>query len=417
MGTLLGLLSGALVLLYSIPLENSWPWLPIGMVLAAVLLFLINQWTHVTGWRSLVEAAEEGTAYLFDVVKKDPLQWFANLYLTFFPLLTLLILLFFFLPTALTHNQWVAVWLVGLGIGLDLLYSSSRQYLKFLNPFHLLEQLTRTANHDVENNKELELCNTIEAISEIAVKGVDNTNIGLPNEALDQLQQISRNFLHSSQRLGHPTSDQALGIADKITYTLYFLYQRIELIFQKALDQHLEPVCSAVITTLGKIAYHAAKFDISLSADPFHLIGRLAKKAQLEKMPDVGVKASITLLEVAKLVLDEVDVTYQELRDPFLVLVNDLHEIAKEGYRQDKEIDLELLRQPFRQIKELFATEKLLNHPDTPVIIAKADQALAEFDALELILKTVPPLPVLEEGEKNLKDGPKGQETKETKRT
>jgi len=402
MGTLLGLLSALLLFLYNIPLNNN-QLIPIGMIATSSLLFLLNQWTHVTAWRSLVTAAENGTSRLFDAVRKDPLNWFGNIFLNFFPLLTLLTVLFLAMPTALNPTQWLAVWIIGLGIAFDLLYSSSRQYLKFLNPFHLLQSLTHSAKQDVQNNKEADLCDNIEAISEIAVKGIDNYNIALPNEALDQLQQITRNFLSASKSIAHPTQDresEKMGINDKLTYTLFFLYQRLELIFQKALEVRLEPVCSSVITTLGKIAYHTAKLDISLSADPFNSIGRLAREAQLEQMPEVGVKATITLLEVTRLILDEVDLSYQEIRDPFLVVVNDLHEIAKEAYRQDKQIDLNLLRQPFRQIKELFNQEKMANHSDTAAIIFRADQALAEFDALELILKTVPPIPNLGEEQK-----------------
>lgn len=400
MGTLLGFLGAALLIFYSVPLENSWPWLPIGMVLAAAHLSVLNQWTHISGWQSLVEAAENSTSRLLDVVRKDPLHWFANLFLSFFPLLTLLTLLFFFIPTPLTHNQWVAIWLLGLGVGIDLLYATTRQYLKFLNPFHLLQTLTDTAKKDVQSNKEMELCDTIEAISEIAVKGVENSNLALPSQALNELQQIAQEFLKASRTIGHPLQDQEtekMGIPDRLTYTLYFLYQRLELIFQKGLEGLLEPICSSVITTLGKIAYHAAKVDVSLTGSTFHVIGRLSRQAQAEQMPEVGAKATITLLEVTRLILDEVDVTYQELRDPFLVMINDLHEIAKEAYRQDKEIDLELLKEPFRKIKEMFSTEKMANHPDTGVIVARANQALAEFDALELILKTVPPLPSLGE--------------------
>lgn len=403
MGTLLGLLSAALVFLYPGALQYNGPWIGLGMIASAALLFFLNQWTQVSAWPSLVEASENSTSRLLDVVRKDPLHWFANLFLTFFPLLTLLALLFPYISPTLSPMQWAGIWFIGLGIALDLLYSASRQYLNFFNPFQLLKLLTRTAKQDVQNNKEVDLCETIEAISEIAIKGVDNFNIGLPIESLNELQDIAKEFLRSSRIIGHPTYDQEaekMGIDDKLTYTLYFLYQRLELIFQKGLEARLEPVCSAVITTLGKIGYYAAKVDVSLCGSPFSVIGRLAREAQIEQIPEVGVKATITLLEVTRLILDEVDLSYQELRDPFLILVNDLHEIAKEAYRQDKEIEIDLLKQPFKQIKELFGTEKMVNHPDTPFIIAKADQALAEFDALELILRTVPPLPNIPEEQK-----------------
>lgn len=49
-------------------------------------------------------------------------------------------------------------------------------------------------------------------------------------------------------------------------------------------------------------------------------------------MPEIGVKASLTLLEVSKSIIEEVDYTYADLKDPFFSIINGLEEIARDTF-------------------------------------------------------------------------------------
>ena len=79
------------------------------------------------------------------------------------------------------------------------------------------------------------------------------------------------------------------------------------------------------------------------------------------------------------------------------MLITQLHEITKEAFKQDKSINISMLTQPFRDMKAFFASEKLAQHQDTPVIVDRINQVIGEFDALEVILKTLPPIPQISE--------------------
>ena len=404
LGTLISIL-GALYLVFYPPQEESVAWNAIlyCMLGISILFFILHMTLQASFINPLSKAEKNSTPRIIDLYRKD---WIFNLshqFFTLFPLISYL----FLIATLFTsgYDQYfVGVWILLFGMSIDLLRRSTGHFLKYLSPFSVVGMFTQMAKNDVQEDRGIELCDSIDALSEIATKSLETSGSALPIKALDELQMIARNFFQFSKSIAHRTHNpetEKLGITDRISYTLFFLLQRFEHIESKALEKKLEPVCSSVITNLGKIAIHAAKFDTSLCSYPIHVLGRCAEKAQAHSMPDVGAKAVITLVEVAKAIINEIDVTYLELKEPFAVLVEQMHNLTKEAFRQDKEMDIELLRQPFRQVKELFSSEKMSNHQDTPEITARLNQAIAEFDALELVLKTIPPIPSLSENVPN----------------
>ena len=93
----------------------------------------------------------------------------------------------------------------------------------------------------------------------------------------------------------------------------------------------------------------------------------------------------------------EIDIQYLEIKEVFLSIILYMHEIAKETFRQDKESNLKLLAQPFRDLKATFKKEPLVGHQDTPVIDRMINSILEEFAALESVMTTMPPLPAEKE--------------------
>jgi hypothetical protein len=46
-------------------------------------------------------------------------------------------------------------------------------------------------------------------------------------------------------------------------------------------------------------------------------------------------------------------------------------------------------------LKDLFSTEAIGSHFDASLIVQDLNNVIAEFDALEQVLKTMPPMPVI----------------------
>jgi hypothetical protein len=146
---------------------------------------------------------------------------------------------------------------------------------------------------------------------------------------------------------------------------------------------------------LGKTAVAVAPYDFAMAEFPVHFMGKLAARAQAQGMHEVGIKAEITLPEIAKIVVTENDIRDLSVKAPILTMIRHLHELTKETFRQNKQLNLGVLVQPFRDLKDLFSTEAIGSHFDASLIVQDLNNVIAEFDALEQVLKTMPPMPVI----------------------
>lgn len=380
-------------------------WSPISVAIAIVssIFLLLLPLVQALSWSSLQRAEKQLTPRLMELKKHDSSLKISTAWLIIFPLLSIVFGLIgnaFDIPL---RTIATAVWIFLFGFSLDIFQHFIKRLMSYLNPYAVLGHFSHAAKVSIQNDKELDLCDVVDALTEMATKAVQQSGTALSLEVLGKMQEIYRHFLEASKSLTHHQRDsetEKMGISDKISYTLFYFLQRLELINRLAADKLLEPVCSSTVTTLGKMALHSAKFDISLGAYPIETLGKCAILDQQHQMPEVGVKATITLLEVAKTILDEVDITYLELKDTYTAIVSQMSAIAKEAFKQDKTLNIPLLKQPFLQLRELCKSDKMAVHLDTPVINDSIDRAVAEFDALEMVMRAIPPIPTLPPEEK-----------------
>lgn len=364
----------------------------------AALFILVHSLTLALAWTPLQFAEQYTTPHIFDIFKRDRYLFLTNFWLIFFPLITL-ILAIYTTSYSTISKALLSLWIVLLGISLDAVYFSIKRMFGYFNPFHVMTLFTREATKSIQNGQDIDLCHWIDGLSEMATRAIQRSSISLCHDALQELQTILRIFLASSKSISQSPQDSQinkLGISDRVSYILFFLLQRIEMIHDKIIAQKLEPSSSTLITTLGKMAISAAKCDITLTTYPLQCLGRASVKAQRHGLVEVGFKAECTLLEVAKTLLTDIDITYLELKETFFTLTTQLDEITKEMFRQDKTINFALLKQPFLDLKGLFKNEKASTHQDTPVILENIDRIIGDFAALEAVMRTIPPIPTTE---------------------
>lgn len=372
----------------------------IGVAISMLFLFCM---TIVWSFTPLQKTEQNSTPHLFGLLKKDKHLLGIYCWIIIFVILNLLLAIDALFLNILQIKHLLALWVFSIGITVDVYYILLKRMMAYLNPFDNVLLFTQMAKESIQNDKELDLCEAIDSLTEIGVKSVHKMGPSLCNMSLQEMQVIVKNFLDSSKSIGHTEADiqsQALGIKDRISYTLFYIFDRIGLINDEALAKRLEQVVTTVITVLGKMIIHCAKFDLTLVSYPVHFLSHNAKAAMDKGMSEIGVKASLTLLEVSKTIIEEVDYTYLDLKDPFFSITNGLEEIAKDSFLHDKSINLKILTQPFRDLKELFNNPKVANHQDTPIIIQNIDRVLGEYDSLELVMRTIPPIPEMPEEKK-----------------
>jgi hypothetical protein len=370
----------------------------LGIVMIAVaipFLFLIP-FGFMLSWNPLLLAEQHSTPRIMEMFRKDMHVRLVNAWLIIFCLATFALAFAALYHPSINKTWLFAIWIVLLGITIDSSRHFARRVLGYLNPFAVVKMFTKKGQEAIQDEREMDLCQWIDGLFEIAFKGIQRHSTSIANIALGEQQDLSRLFLESSKSIGHREQDkqtQEYGITDKVTYTMFYLYQRLDMTFEKALQDKLEPTCSYIVTLLGKIALDAAKLDISLASPPLRFLGKLAKRAQDEGLEETAIKASCILVEVAKSILKDIDIKYLEIKDPYLSIINGLENLAKGTFRRDKMTNISLLMQPFKDLKELFQSQKTADHPDTPVIMQNIDRVLGEFEALQVVMSTIPPIP------------------------
>lgn len=365
----------------------------------SIITFFLYCITIVWCFIPLQRIEQNSTPRLFGLLKKDKLLLGIYCWITFFLLLSFFLTTDAILFNHFSKNYLLAGWIIGLGITIDAYHSLLKRLMSYLNPFDNITLFTQQANESIQNDKELDLIESIDSLTEISIKSLNKLRPSLSSQALQELQKIVKKFLESSKSIGHIEADlesKKLGIKDRVSYTLFYVLDKIALINDAAVEKKVEQVVTTVITVLGKITVYCAKFDLTLVSSPIHFVNRCAKMAMHHGMDDIGIKTTITLLEVSKTIIDEVDYTYGDLKDPFFSITNALEEIAKETFLKDKTINLKIITQPFLDLKGLFTNPKVATHQDTPIILQNIDRVLNEYASLELVMRTIPVVPPLD---------------------
>lgn len=363
-----------------------------------VALLFITILVLAISYIPLQKAEENITPSLFNLYRKDNIIFTILLVIAAFTFLSVLVAFNFTFFNFIKPQLGLSLWIVGFGIALDCLVWLLRRTANFLNPFTVINMFSNSAKKSIQDNKEVELCDSIDALTEIGTKAVNRMNMAVCIESISELKHLSKVFLESSKTLGHEEENPELkqiGVRDKVSFILFYILQRLEMIFDHALAKKLEPICSFIITALGKITLFAAQYDITMTSYPLHFLNKLALRALECNLPEVGVKTTLAILEIAKGITSEANIAYMELQPPFLTMINILDAIAKETFKRDKKTNIRILMQPFLDLKELFKSEKMATHQDTPIILLNIDRVISEYETLETVLKTMPPLPTL----------------------
>ncbi len=387
-GIILALIASAISFLNIEP--QSYVALPLTLGFFFFVLVLCHIFILATAFLPLQKAELDLTPRVFELFRRDKtIKWIHRGIIA----LALIMLFLLFAPITLPFNPFILA-IVILGVTFDLIHGLINRIFNYLNPYKVAEMFTANAKESIMKMRENDLCDSLESLSETSLKSLDRSSASLCNQSLDEMREIMRLFLAGSKSIalsGTDTQAKDSGITDKLSYTLFYFFNRVEIIYQKALDLNFSHVCGSMITLLGKVVLYAAKCDLSLAGYPIHFIGKFCKMAEQKGKSEIALKGSCTLVEVAKKIIDEVEMKYMDLKDPFFTLITQLDEIAKETFKQNRESNINFLTAPFFDLKNLFQSPKVASHPDTPIIIADIDRVIAEWNTLDVVLRTIPP--------------------------
>jgi hypothetical protein len=296
------------------------------------------------------------------------------------------------------YQDWFFLaWLIFFGIALDIFRNSWQRLVNLLNPSFLVSCLSNQAEKAIQNDDQNFFLNALDSLAEIALRSVEKSKLALSSQTLQIFPSIIKTFFDSSKSIGHISRDinapQGVRGGDESSFIIFYLLQRLELINDRALRERQETVCRQMIMILGKIIVRCAQFDLSMVNFPTHFLTKFGLKAQQHHFDEVAVLTTSTLLEVAKAIVTEVDITYAELQEPFQAIINGLAAIARGTFKKQKDTSIKVLVQPLIDLRGLFETEKMAQHRDTPTIVQEINRVLEEFTVLEQVMQAIPPIP------------------------
>lgn len=388
--TLVAILIAVFLFLWPHPVTELNPLFFAPIAIIATLLFLGFIFAAATSWSVLLTAELNLTSHLTELFRRDLKVRAVYLILFLFPMLSYALvadLLFF---RALHPHYLIPLWFILLGISLDTFRYYFRRVSYYLDPFKAFSLFSKKAFTAIRNDSEREFCDWVDALSDLALSAIFRKNVALSTQAIDEMQSLMAQFLDAVKKLGHSDKDQKLGIPDKASYSLFFVLQRFEMLLEQAVYLHFEPITHLLVKDTGKIVISAAKCDITLAPHPLEFLGRFAIFAIRHDISEAGPKATCVLLNIAKAIIEDLDVRYLELQATYFSLIMQMQKIAQEIFKKDKNINIKILTHPFLELKKLFQTEKMATHPDTTAIVHEIDRVLQEFAALESVMRTIP---------------------------
>lgn len=391
--TILSIIFAALLIYFQNFFDFTNPFIAFIIALGGIFPILVFSWIHGNAFLPIQKLEQKFLPGLMEKFQND-IFWKISRFV-----LPLFFFFSFLIPVAFLSRDFpdkvlvFAAWIVALGICLDLVKDSFKRVTTFLNPFDQVQGLNHDAIKAIQEGDDKVLWEKLDALAEGSIHSVERSKIALANKCINLFPTILKTFFDSKKSISSVSKDVAEKPGyDEASYIVFYILQRLEQINSKALENHLGSICSQLITVLGKIVVVCARFDLSLVSFPVHVLGKFALKAQQHHYDEAAALAASTLLEVAKTIINEIDLTYAELVEPFNTITNNLDAIAQATFKKDKNIPIKLITESLRDLKAIYQSDKISSHRDTPVILKYVEAKLAEFDALEQVMRSIPPI-------------------------
>jgi hypothetical protein len=355
----------------------------LALVGAATFLFY-GIWNGVS-MLSIQKVGKDFTSHALEAQRRDPVIRFGNKVFLAWVFITWGLLFYSSSPSPIV----LMACFIFFGFVLDVALIYTKQKWELLNPFGYVQHLVKNGKSFLKKKALPEFMRCSDDLTEMALKAISKTSLALSEASVKGLETLACDYLTLSKT---PSKEFANEEGEDI-YVLSALLQRFQLIHFKAVEAHFGPLSTQLMVALGKIAFFTSKKSKGIANLPLHFLGEFARYAQKKGLSEASIKAMLTLQEVARNLLEDPQVMQLPLKEVFIPLIAQLEKLSKESFKRDKSISVSLLIQPFQDLKAELQTERMAAHPDTPWILQDIDRVMGEFEALEMILKTIPNIP------------------------
>lgn len=365
---------------------------PFFLICSLVLLF-ISLVKPLLLWPTIVRTQYKIMACAQELYLKDKLIPLSLLYLFVFCLYSLYITLDGPSSSNTAALLMVYSWIIGFGIGFDLLRAAMKRLLQYSQVSFLMQKIATEVEVAVKQKEESKAMQWLEVSIESAARATMDGRINLASNALASLEGVIESYVKEVARAQvtgpFVQESNTPTFTDKVSYLAIFVCERLQWVFETALQKDMQPIADAIISQLGKLSVFFAKHNTNVASLPLSFLMKCGEIAQKQQETEVVTRALLTLSETAKSLISHAKERNESIRDLILTALMTLEQLVKTMFKQSKDINPVLLMQPFAEIGQFIGQDNMRTFPDREEILGEIRRVLNEFQALQIVTKNM----------------------------
>ena len=259
-------------------------------------------------------------------------------------------------------------------------------------PF-LVERLAQDLQAAVQNKDERKAFQAVEVVIDAAVKATKRQQIRLAGEALGAIQTLTETYVtelsKSQVREVASKNGSNLTFLDKVNSFCIFVSERLQWLFDMALEEGCEPVAESIIAEFGKLSVFYARHNALVATIPLTFLAKCADKAKAQGQADLLTRIALTLSETSKMLLAYTKERNESFRDLVMTALATLEDVVKMIFKLNRDVNVLFLMQPFAEIGQFIGSTEMSSFPDRDEVIKAIRRVLTEFQALQVVTKNV----------------------------
>ncbi len=292
---------------------------------------------------------------------------------------------YFFFFTILSFFLPLPIWLVAFGIGFDLLRYSLERSFRYADVLFLTKGLSKYMQGDESQSYEM-----FEIAIDTAAKAAKKGQIWLANAALESIQSLIEAYVQDAakreMRQVSAVNGLRLSFLDKVNSLAIFISERLSWLYNIVQEEKCQPIAESIISEYGKMSVFFARHNTKVAAIPIAFLYTCAEKS---KHPDSLIRISLTLSETVKRLIAYTKERNESMQTLVLTALNTLEQVVKMLYKQNRDVNVVLLMQPFAEIAEFVGQDDMRSFPDRDDVLREIKRVLTEFQALQMVSKKV----------------------------
>lgn len=370
-----------------------------GLILASVaLVWLMGAPTWGRLLPSLHLAEVKTTPRLLSLMHFERALRINSIFLGGWSFLSMIAILLPFMTRSFPEWVYHAVntgWLVITGFLFEWLSRQYRRAATLLDPFEALNRIEKEALKAKGTLSDVSIEKWSEVLEEITTRSLDRDATALASTSTQTLCNITEGYVQKNgSRLSASAPEES---QQACRYILHNILEKYADLYARASYGGHHSICQQILAGCGKLSILAAEKNPLLASEPIQRISELGLANMRVDEQDLGLKTTRLLVQIGKRIASQKNLEGVSIEPSFLTLISGLEKIAKESFRKNKETPIPLLSEPFKEIQTLFKEGSAATDSGAKAILEKNDQVLSDFANLELVLRTLPPIPSVEE--------------------